>query len=85
MAGTCEETILLDPPRGGPGKGVIPFCAHRGALRIVHLFCDIDRVPVDLQEWERYGYRVADVVPFDMFPGTPNLEVAVLLVANAVK
>jgi tRNA/tmRNA/rRNA uracil-C5-methylase (TrmA/RlmC/RlmD family) len=81
LAGARRETILLDPPRGGPGKGVISSCAQRNPRRVVHLFCDIDRVPVDLQEWHVNGYRVAKIVPFDMFPGTPNLEVAVLLEA----
>jgi tRNA/tmRNA/rRNA uracil-C5-methylase (TrmA/RlmC/RlmD family) len=74
-----NETILLDPPRNGPGKGVIAFCGQREPKRIVHLFCDIDRVPIDLQEWENSGYRPKEIVPFDMFPGTPNLEVAVVL------
>jgi tRNA/tmRNA/rRNA uracil-C5-methylase (TrmA/RlmC/RlmD family) len=80
--GREPEVILLDPPRGGPGKGVIPFCAQRGPERIVHLFCDVDRIPVDLKEWENCGYRPSEIVPFDMFPGTPNLEVAVLLEAK---
>jgi tRNA/tmRNA/rRNA uracil-C5-methylase (TrmA/RlmC/RlmD family) len=79
MAGGKSETILLDPPRQGPGKGVIPFCGQRMAGRIIHLFCAVDRIPEDLQQWRESGYRITDVVAFDMFPGTPNLEVAVVL------
>jgi tRNA/tmRNA/rRNA uracil-C5-methylase (TrmA/RlmC/RlmD family) len=45
----------------------------------VHIFCNVDRIPADLDEWQRYGYRVSQVAPLDMFPGTPNLEVAILL------
>jgi len=48
-------------------------------VRVVHLFCDIDRLPIDIAEWRRGGYWVKSIVPFDMFPGTPSLEVAVLL------
>jgi len=79
VAGTCEETILLDPPRQGPGMGVLRLCAQRGASRIVHIFCNVDRIPLDLEEWQRFGYRVSQVAPLDMFPGTPNLEVMILL------
>jgi len=79
VAGTGEETILLDPPRQGPEKGVIAFCAGRQAARVIHLFCGVDRIPEDFDQWQRNGYRVADVIVFDMFPGTPNLEVMVLL------
>jgi tRNA/tmRNA/rRNA uracil-C5-methylase (TrmA/RlmC/RlmD family) len=79
VSGTCEESILLDPPRQGPEKGVIAFCADRGASRIIHLFCSVDRLPTDLQEWQSNGYRISEVVTLDMFPGTPNLEVMVLL------
>jgi len=79
VAGTCEETILLDPPRQGPEKGVLALCAAREAARVVHLFCAVDRLPVDLAEWQRYGYRISEIVALDMFPGTPNLEVMALL------
>jgi tRNA/tmRNA/rRNA uracil-C5-methylase (TrmA/RlmC/RlmD family) len=58
-AGDREETILLDPPRGGPGKGVISLCAERNASRIMHLFYDIDRIPIDEREWRRNGSRVS--------------------------
>jgi tRNA/tmRNA/rRNA uracil-C5-methylase (TrmA/RlmC/RlmD family) len=78
-AGTQKEVILLDPPRGGTAKGVIAYCCQRQPERVVHLFCDIDRIPVDIAEWRRGGYWVKSIVPFDMFPGTPNLEVAVVL------
>ncbi|HAJ78380.1 MAG TPA: class I SAM-dependent RNA methyltransferase [Fibrobacteres bacterium] len=79
VSGTCDETILLDPPRQGAGKGVIDFCAQREPSSIIHIFCNIDRIPEDLQEWQRYGFRVGEVVALDMFPGTPGLEVMVLL------
>ena len=59
--------------------GVVRLCAQRRASRIVHIFCNVDRIPGDIDEWQRYGYRVSQVAPLDMFPGTPNLEVAMLL------
>jgi tRNA/tmRNA/rRNA uracil-C5-methylase (TrmA/RlmC/RlmD family) len=85
LEGTASETILLDPPRGGPGRGVISYCCERRPVRVVHLFCDIDRVPEDIAQWRRGGYWVRSVAAFDMFPGTPNLEVAVMLEPMAEK
>jgi tRNA/tmRNA/rRNA uracil-C5-methylase (TrmA/RlmC/RlmD family) len=78
-ADSHKETILLDPPRQGAIKGVIPFCAQRKPSRIIHVFCNIDRIPADIMEWQRYGYRINDVVALDMFPGTPALEIMILL------
>ena len=79
FAGQREETLLLDPPRQGPARGVIAYCAQRLASRIVHLFCDIDRIPVDSEQWRHYGYRTTEIAALDMFPGTPNLEVVMLM------
>jgi len=81
-AGTVSETILLDPSRQGPVKGVIQFCADRHPSRVLHIFCNVDRIPEDVEQWHRNGYRIKDIVPLDMFPGTPNLEVLILLVPS---
>jgi tRNA/tmRNA/rRNA uracil-C5-methylase (TrmA/RlmC/RlmD family) len=79
VAGQMPETIVLDPPRQGPAEGVIQFCAHRQASRIVHIFCNVDRIPDDAALWQRNGYRITDCIPLDMFPGTAGLEVILLL------
>jgi tRNA/tmRNA/rRNA uracil-C5-methylase (TrmA/RlmC/RlmD family) len=79
IAGQIPETILLDPPRQGPAEGVISFCAHREASQIIHIFCNVDRIPDDMKQWQRFGYRITGCVPLDMFPGTPGLEVVILL------
>ena len=73
---------VIDPPRGGPAPGVIAALASRRPSRVVHLFCDVERVPVDLADWRAAGYRAVQAVPFDLFPGTSELEVAVLLEEN---
>lgn len=70
---------IVDPPRSGPGPGVIAALAERAPARVVHLFCDVERVPIDLREWREAGYRAVRAVPFDLFPGTPELELAVCL------
>lgn len=74
------ESVLLDPPRQGTAPGVIDFLASRAPLRVVHIFCNVDEIPRSLQEWRRGGYMPDRIVPLDMFPGTPNLEVVVGLV-----
>lgn len=73
------EKILLDPPRKGCEPGVIHALAMRKPIRVCHVFCGTDEIPAALKEWERYGYRVREVQPLDLFPGTPHLETIVML------
>lgn len=73
------ETIILDPPKQGPKEGVIEALCERHPQKVLHIFCGVDQIPSSLQTWENSGYRVEKVVPLDMFPGTVNLEVLVLL------
>ena len=73
------EKILLDPPRKGCEPGVIHALAMRKPIRVAHVFCGTDEIPASLKEWERYGYRVREIQPLDLFPGTPHLETIVML------
>jgi tRNA/tmRNA/rRNA uracil-C5-methylase (TrmA/RlmC/RlmD family) len=72
--------VLLDPPRNGTKPGVIETLAEYRPDRVVHIFCNIDMLGSELQRWDESGYAVADAVPFDMFPGTDEVEIMVGLV-----
>ena len=78
------EYILLDPPRNGCAAGVIETLASRAPVRVLHVFCGIDTIPRELKTWASKGYCPVKVQPLDMFPGTPNLEVMVLLEKKVV-
>ena len=73
------EAVLLDPPRQGPQPGVISALSRRRPGKVLHVFCSVDQIPAALKEWQRSGYQVRRIVPLDMFPGSINLEVLVLL------
>ncbi|MGE5683115.1 MAG: class I SAM-dependent RNA methyltransferase [Bacillota bacterium] len=74
------EVYLLDPPRQGTEKGVIKTIALREPAKLLHIFCNVDRIARETAEWKKNGYKIQKVLPLDMFPGTPNLEVMILLV-----
>jgi tRNA/tmRNA/rRNA uracil-C5-methylase (TrmA/RlmC/RlmD family) len=76
------EILLLDPPRQGTAPGVIPLLASRKPRRVAYLFCDMNVMPAEIDRWRRQGYMVAKAVPFDMFPGTNNLEMLVVLIPD---
>lgn len=71
------EAILLDPPRQGVESGVIRELAARKPARVVHVFCDMDALAREINQWRKCGYMIAKAIPLDMFPGTDNLEVMV--------
>jgi tRNA/tmRNA/rRNA uracil-C5-methylase (TrmA/RlmC/RlmD family) len=79
VSGDIPEVVVLDPPRRGTEKGVIGAVANRMPIKILHIFCNVDIVPEELEQWKRVGFSVSRVLPLDMFPGTPNLEVMALL------
>ncbi|MGA9115374.1 MAG: methyltransferase domain-containing protein [Bacteroidota bacterium] len=74
-----RDHVLLDPPRGGTAPGVIEALAASAAGRVVHLFCAADLVADELHRWTENGFRPLRAIPYDMFPGTSEVEIAVLL------
>ncbi len=80
-----KELFILDPPRGGTSNGVIRAIAERKPARVVHVFCSVDQQPQELRIWQGCGYFPTAVRVFDMFPGTANLETAVLLERREIR
>ncbi len=75
----AEEAFVLDPPYRGAPAPVLIAAARRRPARVLHVFCNTSRIPVDAAIWRKAGYRISEIVPFDMFPGTPELETLALL------
>jgi tRNA/tmRNA/rRNA uracil-C5-methylase (TrmA/RlmC/RlmD family) len=71
--------LILDPPRSGTAEGVIEFLAQRRPEKVVHIFCNSALIEKELKRWKKSGYFAAAVQPFDLFPGTGEIEVMVLL------
>lgn len=78
-----RSAVLLDPPRTGTAPGVLELIAEHRPGRVVHIFCNIDLLPRELERWRTAGYRPVRAVPFDMFPGTAAVETVVLLTPAA--
>ena len=78
-----NEVILLDPPRQGTLPGVIAALARRKPKKVLHIFCGVDQIPPSLREWQAGGYQARRITPLDMFPGSANLEILVLLEPKA--
>ena len=78
----APEVILLDPPRNGTSPGVIAELARRSPEKVLHVFCDVDGIPGALSDWRENGMSPERVVALDMFPGSANLEVMVLLLPS---
>jgi len=61
---------------------VIAALARRKPKKALHIFCGVDQIPPSLREWQANGYQVRRVVPLDIFPGSANLEILILLEAK---
>ncbi len=70
--------VLLDPPREGM-RGLGPLLRDLAAPRAVYVSCDPATFARDLKGAADAGYRVAAVVPVDMFPQTHHVECIGLL------
>ncbi|MGA9405493.1 MAG: methyltransferase domain-containing protein, partial [Bacteroidota bacterium] len=73
------DKVILDPPRNGTKRGVIEIIAAKKVQRVLHIFCNIDLMPAELERWKSAGYNIVRAVPFDMFPGTSEVEIIVSL------
>jgi tRNA/tmRNA/rRNA uracil-C5-methylase (TrmA/RlmC/RlmD family) len=71
--------FLIDPPRNGTSEDVIEFAAEQQPQKVVHIFCNSEIIEKELRKWKQCGYVPTKAQPFDMFPGTNEIEMMVLL------
>ena len=68
------DVALLDPPRGG-APGVITQLLVTRPKAILYISCNPTTLARDLKPALAAGYRLEEVVVFEMFPQTPHVEV----------
>ncbi len=75
--GPVPDTVVVDPPRSGLAPKVTRKLVRLGAKRIIYVSCNLRSFAEDLDALE--GYRLREVLAFDMFPQTPHVETVALL------
>lgn len=70
--------VVADPPRKGLGEDAIGL-AKLDASRFVLVSCDPDAMAKDVKRLTEYGYKVVQMIPYDFFAGTHQIETVVLL------
>jgi 23S rRNA (uracil1939-C5)-methyltransferase len=68
------EVVIVDPPRTGARDLIEPIAKLRSP-KVIYVSCDPPTMARDLRSLSHFGYRIADVHGFDLFPNTHHVEV----------
>jgi len=74
-----ETSVLIDPPRKGCDIAFLNQLFAFAPKRVVYVSCNPSTQIRDLAEFEKAGYKVIEVQPFDLFPQTKHLECVITL------
>ncbi|MGH9516547.1 MAG: 23S rRNA (uracil(1939)-C(5))-methyltransferase RlmD [Terriglobales bacterium] len=78
-SGLRPDLIVVDPPRGGLGEGVVRSLAKLEAPNITYVSCDPSTLARDLRLMTSLGYRITNAHLIDLFPQTFHIESVFLL------
>lgn len=67
------DTIIVDPPRSGLHKKVIPTLEKISPKTIIYVSCDPITMARDINLLSN-NYELVEVTPYDMFPNTYHVE-----------
>ncbi len=85
LAGVAAaEIVVLNPPRAGCAAAVLEQVLRLRPQRLCYVSCNPKTLARDLVVLCKGGYRVEQVVPFDMMPHTPHVETLVFLTPGVV-
>jgi len=75
---TNLSTIVVDPPRPGLSKRVKSILLDLSVNKIIYISCNPNTLYEDLKILLKF-YKIKKIVPIDMFPHTPHIEVVCVL------
>jgi len=68
------DIILVDPPRAGLDKVVVDGIIKLSPSLIAYVSCDPSTLARDAARLINGGYKLREVIPFDLFPQTYHIE-----------
>lgn len=74
-----KTAVVIDPPRKGCTLEFLNQLFAFGPAKVVYVSCNPATQIRDLAEFDKAGYVVTEVQPFDLFPQTKHLECVVTL------
>lgn len=74
-----KTAVVIDPPRKGCTLQFLNQLFTFGPAKVVYVSCNPATQIRDLTEFDKAGYVVTEVQPFDLFPQTKHLECVVTL------
>lgn len=74
------DVIILDPPRKGCDKSLFDTIEKMSPDKIVYVSCDSATLARDLEILKSKNYITKKVTAVDMFPRTPHVEAAALII-----
>jgi len=70
------DVVFNDPPRAGMHPKALERLIDLQARRLIYVSCNPATFARDAAGLSRAGYRLCEVIPFDMFPHTMHTELA---------
>ena len=78
------DTVIVDPPRSGLHKKVIPILEKISPKTIIYVSCDPITMARDIKLLSN-NYELVEVTPYDMFPNTYHVETVSVLERKSVE
>lgn len=75
----CPDAVIIDPPRKGTTRELVDYLSSLGVPKIVYVSCNPDTLARDCKWFADAGYKIGEVTPVDLFPGTGHVESVVCL------
>jgi tRNA/tmRNA/rRNA uracil-C5-methylase (TrmA/RlmC/RlmD family) len=72
------DVVVVNPPRKGLAS-TLPIVRDLASPTIIYVSCGPESLGRDLDELARAGYRADAIEPFDLMPGTAQVETVVRL------
>ena len=77
------DLVVLDPPRAGAKRQVVRAIVDLAPRAVAYVACDPASLARDLAYFAEFGYRLADLRAFDLFPMTHHVECVALVVPES--
>ena len=79
VAAGSIDVVIVDPPRKGLGHGGVTLVAELAAPTVIYVSCEPASLARDLAALADHGYVAHAIEPFDLMPGTAQVETVVSL------